>query len=86
MEPEENLYFMRVVVDDNSLGDSKSKCIEKLEKERDALKVKMQIFDNTVPLKMAIFVTKEAAPLHDLLIKQGNLIVKSPLSSVTTII
>ncbi len=86
VEPEENLYFMRVVVDDNSLGDSKSRCIKKLEKECAALNANLNIFDNTVPLKMAIFVPKEAAPLHELLIKQGNLIVKSPLSSVTTII
>ena len=53
VEPEENLYFMRVVVDDNSLGDAKSRCIEKLEKECAALNANLNIFDNTVLLKMA---------------------------------
>ena len=69
VEPEENLYFMRVMVDDKSLGEAKSICIEKLEQECATLNANLNIFDNSVPLKMAIFVTKEAAPLHDLLIK-----------------
>ncbi len=69
VEPEENMYFMRVVVDEKSIQDSKIKCIKTLEKECKILKANLSILDDTIPKKMAIFVTKEASPLYDLLIK-----------------
>ncbi len=80
VEPEENLYFMRVIVDNHSLNDAKPNLIKKLEKACASLQASLHIFDDTVSLNMAIFVTKEAAPLHDLLIKYqaGELKCKIP--------
>ncbi len=69
VESDKNLYFMRVLIDDGSLGESRNSCILKLEKASEFLNAKLTIIDNSTPMRIAIFVTKEAAPLYDLLIK-----------------
>jgi len=69
VESDKNLYFMRVVVDDDSFNHSRHQYISTLEAEGEKLEAQLSIIDDSIPMNVAIFVTKEAAPLYDLLIK-----------------
>jgi len=69
VESDKNLYFMRVVIDDDSFSHSRNQCIANLESEGKKLDAQLSIIDNSIRMNVAIFVTKEAAPLYDLLIK-----------------
>ena len=71
VEPEENLFFMRIKLDLSALTE-----LDALEKDIKSLATefhgKCRIYNADYPLKSAIFVTKESACLYDLLMKQNS--------------
>ena len=79
VEPDEKLFFMRIHADLSNIEISEDALHEILIAQVKKMDANIQFYYPENRQRMAIFVTKEAALLHDLLIKQGNLIVKSPL-------
>ena len=80
VEPDEKLFFMRIHTDLSNLTiseDALKEILLALVKKMDA-RIEFHFPENK--LKMAIFVTKEAAPLYDILIKHqsGELLCEIP--------
>ena len=72
VEPDEKLFFMRIHVDISNMEiseDALRKLLLALVKKTNA---SIQFYYPKILLKMTIFVTKESAPLYDLLIKHQS--------------
>ena len=82
VEIKENRYFMRLSIDNSTLSlESKNKIKIQIIEEFDELDPKISFFDETIPISIAVFVTKESLPLYDILIKHnsGELNCKIPI-------
>ena len=82
VEIKENRYFMRLSIDNSTLSlESKNKIKTQIIESFDDLDPKISFFDETIPISIAVFVTKESLPLYDILIKHksGELNCKIPI-------
>lgn len=75
VEPQEGLFYMRIFVDLTELIISKNELMAKLDGLCDELGAKMRNFENSIAMKVAVFVTKEQGPVYDLLMnyRSGDL-------------
>ena len=80
VEPDEKLFFMRIHADLKNMEISEDALHEILMAQVKKMNAKIQFCYPENVLRMAIFVTKESAPLYDLLIKNqsGELSCKIP--------
>ena len=80
VEPDEKLFFMRIHADLSNMEISEDALHEILMAQVKKMNAKIQFYYPENVLRMAIFVTKESAPLYDLLIKHqsGELPCKIP--------
>ena len=80
VEPDEKLFFMRIHVDLGNMDISEDALHELLMAQAKKMNATIQYFYPENHLRLAIFVTKEATPLYDLLIKyqSGDLPCKIP--------
>ena len=72
VEPDEKLFFMRIHADLSNMEISESALHEILMAQVQKMNAKIQFYYPENRQKMAIFVTREAAPLYDLLIKHQS--------------
>jgi len=80
VEPDEKLFFMRIHADLKNMEISEDALYEILMVQVKKMNAKIQFYYPENLLRMGIFVTKESAPLYDLLIKHqsGELPCKTP--------
>jgi formyltetrahydrofolate deformylase len=80
VEPDEKLFFMRIHADLSNMEISEDALHEILIAQVKKMNAKIQFYYPENRQKMAIFVTREAAPLYDLLIKHqsGELLCEIP--------
>ena len=80
VEPDEKLFFMRIHADLKNMEISEDALNEILMAQVKKMHAKIQFYYPENVLRMAVFVTKESAPLYDLLIKHhsGELPCKIP--------
>ena len=72
VEPDEKLFFMRIHADLSNMEISEDALHEILMAQVKKMNAKIQFYYPENRQKMAIFVTREAAPLYDLLIKHQS--------------
>ena len=72
VEPDETLFFMRIHADLSNMEISEDALHEILMAQVKKMNAKIQFYYPENRQKMAIFVTREAAPLYDLLIKHQS--------------
>ena len=72
VEPDEKLFFMRIHADLKNMEISENALHEILMAQVKKMNAKIQFYYPENRQKMAIFVTREAAPLYDLLIKHQS--------------
>ena len=72
VEPDEKLFFMRIYTDLKNMEISEDELHEILMAQVKKMNAKIQFYYPENRQKMAIFVTREAAPLYDLLIKHQS--------------
>ena len=72
VEPDEKLFFMRIHADLSNMEISEDALHKILMAQVKKMNAKIQFYYPENRQKMAIFVTKEAAPLYDLLIKHQS--------------
>jgi formyltetrahydrofolate deformylase len=72
VEPDEKLFFMRIHADLKNMEISEDALYEILMAQVKKMNAKIQFYYPENRQKMAIFVTREAAPLYDLLIKHQS--------------
>jgi len=72
VEPDEKLFFMRIHADLSNMEISEAALYEILMEQVKKMNAKIQFYYPENLQKVAIFVTKEAAPLYDLLIKHQS--------------
>ena len=72
VEPDEKLFFMRIYADLKNMEISEDALHEILMAQVKKMNAKIQFYYPENRQKMAIFVTREAAPLYDLLIKHQS--------------
>jgi len=72
VEPDEKLFFMRIYMDLKNMGISEEELHEILMAQVKKMNARIQFYYPENRQKVAIFVTKEAAPLYDLLIKHQS--------------
>ena len=72
VEPDENLFFMRIHADLGNMDISEDALYGLLMAQAKKMNATIQYFYPENRLRMAIFVTKEFAPLYDLLIKHQS--------------
>ena len=75
VEPQEGLFYMRICVDLAEIIISATKLMDKLSGLSESLGAKIKSFDPSKPMRVAVFATKEQAPVYDLLInyRSGDL-------------
>ena len=72
VEIEENRYFMRLSIDNSTLSNENKKNIkEKIYNAFIDFDSKISFFDESKPISIGVFVTKESLPLYDILIKHS---------------
>jgi len=72
VEPDEGLFFMRLHVDIQNIDISASKLIDLLINQAENMDSTLNYYYPNNLQKVAIFVTKESAPLYDILIKHKS--------------
>ena len=72
VEPDEKLFFMRIYTDLKNMEISENALNEILQAQVKKMDANIQFYYPENLQKMAIFVTKESAPLYDLLIKHRS--------------
>ena len=72
VEPDEKLFFMRIHADLHNIQISENSLHEILMAQVKKMDAKIQLYYPENLQNMAVFVTKESAPLYDLLIKQNS--------------
>ena len=72
VEPDERLFFMRIYADLKNMEISENALNEILQAQVKKMDANIQFYYPENLQKMAIFVTKESAPLYDLLIKHRS--------------
>ena len=72
VEIEENRYFMRLSIDNSTLSNENKKNIkEQIYNAFVDFDSKISFFDESKPISIGVFVTKESLPLYDILIKHS---------------
>ena len=73
VEIEENRYFMRLSIDNSTLSNENKKNIkEQIYNAFVDFDSKISFFDESKPISIGVFVTKESLPLYDILIKHSS--------------
>ena len=73
VEVEENRYFMRLSIDNSTLSkENKNNIKEQIYNAFVDFDSKISFFDESKPISIGVFVTKESLPLYDILIKHSS--------------
>jgi formyltetrahydrofolate deformylase len=72
VEPDEKLFFMRIHADLSNMETTKLQLETDLKMLENQLNAQIQIYNYNKKLNVALMVTKESAPLYDLLIQQKS--------------